>query len=129
MAYDKPPQDPIVYTHQDFGAAYFDANLPNSYERMWMVARAINFDFHNYNKFYSNPDRASKKRFDAEAEFKKKSQLAVVALQGGDPASEADAVAAAEALDFDFRCVADNTFHAFIGGEVFLINIIQNWNI
>ena len=63
MAYERPPQDPIVYTHQDFGAAYFDANLPNSYERMWMVARAINFDLGNYNKFYSNPDRASKKRY------------------------------------------------------------------
>lgn len=63
MAYDRPPDDPVVYTHRDFGAAYFEAALPNSYERMWMVARAINFDLGNYNKYYSNPDIASKKRY------------------------------------------------------------------
>lgn len=40
-----------------------------------------------------------------------------VLLQGGDPASEADAAAAAHALDFDFRSVGDNVFHAFINGQ------------
>lgn len=63
MAQDKAPSDPLVYTHRDFGAAYFVVNLPNSYERMWMVARAINFDVENYNKIYNNPDRAMKKRY------------------------------------------------------------------
>jgi hypothetical protein len=63
MAYDKPPSDPVILSHKDFGAAYFEANLPNSYERMWMVARAINFDFDNYNKLYSTPDIATKKRY------------------------------------------------------------------
>lgn len=63
MAYDKPPQDPIVFTHRDIGAAGFNVSLPNSYERMWMVGRAINFDMTNYNKLYSNPDKALKKRY------------------------------------------------------------------
>ena len=40
-----------------------------------------------------------------------------VLLQGGDPADEAISVAAAKALDFDFRHMGENTFHAFIGGE------------
>lgn len=40
-----------------------------------------------------------------------------VLLEGGDPASENTAVAAAENLEFDFRQVADNTYHAFIAGE------------
>mmetsp|Transcript_30983 Transcript_30983/g.30639 ORF Transcript_30983/g.30639 Transcript_30983/m.30639 type:complete len:173 (+) Transcript_30983:114-632(+) len=30
---------------------------------MWMVGRAINFDFTNYNKFYSNPDKGTKNRY------------------------------------------------------------------
>ena len=63
MAVDKAPENPYVYTHRDFGAAYFVRNLPNSYERMWMVARAINFDVENYNKIYNVPDRAMKKRY------------------------------------------------------------------
>ena len=63
MAQDKAPSEPLIYTHRDFGAAYFVTNLPNSYERMWMVARAINFDVENYNKIYNNPDRGMKKRY------------------------------------------------------------------
>lgn len=63
MAHDKAPFDPVILQHKDFGAAYFETNLPNSYERMWMVARAINFDFDNYNKLYSTPDIATKKRY------------------------------------------------------------------
>mgnify|MGYP000005050883 CR=1 FL=1 len=63
MAHDRFPENPVVFTHKDFGAANFDANLPNSYERMWMVCRAINFDLDNYNKLYANPDVALKKRY------------------------------------------------------------------
>jgi len=63
MAYDKAPENPIVYTHKEFGAAYFDRSLPNAYERMFMICRAINFDFDNYNKNYSSPDVASKRRY------------------------------------------------------------------
>ena len=48
MDQDKPPYNPIVHTHKDFGASFFVENVPNGYERMWMVARAINFDVENY---------------------------------------------------------------------------------
>jgi hypothetical protein len=63
MAHDKAPQDPVIYTHKDFGQSYFATNLPNSYERMWMVARAINFDIDGYNRSYNSADRAQKKRY------------------------------------------------------------------
>ena len=63
MAYEKPSENPIVYTHKDFGAAYFERTLPNAYERMFMICRAINYDLGNYNKLYSNPDLASKRRY------------------------------------------------------------------
>jgi hypothetical protein len=63
MAYDKPTEDPIMYTHRDFGAANFDRSLPNAYERMFMICRAINFDLGNYNKLYSTPDYPSKRRY------------------------------------------------------------------
>jgi len=63
MAYDKAPVDPVVYTHKEFGASFFEGNLPNSYERMWMVMRAINFDVDNVNRLYLNPDRALRKRY------------------------------------------------------------------
>lgn len=63
MAYDKAPENPIVYTHKEFGAAYFDRSLPNAYERMFMICRSINYDFDNYNKNYSTPDVATKRRY------------------------------------------------------------------
>lgn len=63
MDSDKPPYDPVVHTHKDFGASFFVENVPNGYERMWMVARAINFDVENYNRAYNAPDRALKKRY------------------------------------------------------------------
>ena len=63
MAYEKPSENPIVYTHKDFGAAFFEQNLPNAYERMYMVCRAINFDLGNYNKLYSTPDYPNKRRY------------------------------------------------------------------
>lgn len=40
-----------------------------------------------------------------------------VLMAGGDPADEATAIEAAQALDFDFKHMGDNVFHAFIGGE------------
>ena len=63
MAYDRPPENPIVYTHKDFGSAFFDQNLPNSNERMFMICRAINYDLGNYNKLYSTPDYAQRRRY------------------------------------------------------------------
>ena len=63
MSVDKPPYDPVIYSGKDIGASGFQVGLPNSMERMWMVARAINFDFSNYNKLHSTPDRALKKRY------------------------------------------------------------------
>lgn len=63
MAYEKPSDNPIVYTHKDFGAAFFDRALPNSYERMFMICRAINYDLTNYNKLYSTPDLANRRRY------------------------------------------------------------------
>lgn len=63
MAYEKPSENPIVYTHKDFGAAFFDRSLPNAYERMFMICRAVNYDMTNYNKLYSTPDLANKRRY------------------------------------------------------------------
>ena len=63
MAYEKPSENPIVYTHKEFGAAFFDQALPNANERMFMICRAINYDFDNYNKNYRSPDVANKRRY------------------------------------------------------------------
>lgn len=63
MASDKPPVDPDFYTHKEFGAAFFDVTLPNSYERMWMVMRAINFESDKYNRVYNVADKALKRRY------------------------------------------------------------------
>lgn len=63
MAYEKPTEDPIVYTHRDFGSAFFERNVPNATERMFMVCRAINFDLGNYNKLYSSPDVSQRRRY------------------------------------------------------------------
>ena len=40
-----------------------------------------------------------------------------VLLNEGDPGHEEDAVTAAKTLDFDFRHMGENTFHAFINGQ------------
>jgi hypothetical protein len=63
MAYEKPSENPIVYTHKDFGAAFFDRALPNAYERMFMISRAINYDMTSFNKLYSTPDYGNRRRY------------------------------------------------------------------